>query len=839
MVRYRFLRTASAVTLAAMLSPMLAGAQQPGRFSDVRAQTRYATAINELAADGVLEGYADKTFKPGNRINRAEFLKIVIEAAFTDAEIDDLLSRVRLASFPDVDSEAWYARYVQFAMAKGIVSGYPDGTFKPDDDVNFVEASKILALAYGQKAQGGGDWYRPYVKALDGSKAIPPTVEKLDAALKRGEMAEMMWRVAKKKMNEEAQGYLNVKYASTTVNFASDDVQRAGSCEDLAAVAEEARGDQESTYYYRNGVMEGDAVAAPAPATGAKAANQSAGDDGYSRTNVQVEGVDEADIVKADGEHLYMVRGQTVKIVRAKPAASMKEIATINLAELNISPSELYVDGNILVVVGSSWTNVGRPRPMPLPMMEKMIAPDSYWNPGISKTDVRIYDVSDASSPTLVRAVAFEGSSVATRKIEDKVYLVLQQPMRWVYPMLRNEEGLLPVYDDSASKLKDEPVARCGNVAILPHVEQPEYMTVAVIPTADPDGEIKKEVVLGSAQNVYMSLQNLYVATTQWNYVWDTAGSESNETTNLFRFRVLPDGIAMQAKGSVDGTILDQFSMDEHENEFRITTTEHRWSNDGSDRSTNNLYVLNASLETVGKIEDIAPGETIYSTRFMGDRAYMVTFKKVDPFFVIDVSDGRYPKILGKLKIPGYSDYLHPYDENHVIGFGKEAVEAKEGDFAWYQGMKVAVFDVTDVADPKELHKLTIGDRGTDSAVLWNHKALLFEKDRDLLAFPVSIAKLTDAQKQQNEGSAYGSPVFQGAQVYDFNLKDGFKLRGQITHYDADAFLKAGDTYYGYGRDVERIVRVGDSLYTLSQYGVAAHAEETVKRQGMLIFSDK
>ncbi|NIP67558.1 hypothetical protein GWM83_02345, partial [Candidatus Bathyarchaeota archaeon] len=114
----------------------------------------------------------------------------------------------------------------------------------------------------------------------------------------------------------------------------------------------------------------------------------------------------------------------------------------------------------------------------------------------------------------------------------------------------------------------------------------------------------------------------------------------------------------------------------------------------------------------MGRLEDLAPGEKIYSARFMGDRGYLVTFRKVDPLFVLDLSQPTNPKVLGKLKIPGYSDYLHPYDENHIIGVGKETVAAEQGDFAWYQGVKISLFDVTDVEDPREIDKYEIGDRG-------------------------------------------------------------------------------------------------------------------------------
>ncbi|MEK7217830.1 MAG: beta-propeller domain-containing protein, partial [Patescibacteria group bacterium] len=255
--------------------------------------------------------------------------------------------------------------------------------------------------------------------------------------------------------------------------------------------------------------------------------------------------------------------------------------------------------------------------------------------------------------------------------------------------------------------------------------------------------------------------------------------------------------------------------------------------------ATNNLYVLNQSLETAGKIEDIAPGERIYSVRFLGDRAYMVTFRNTDPLFVIDTSDPRNPRILGQLKIPGYSDYLHPYDENHLIGFGKDTEEAKDRqDFAWYQGMKIAVFDVTDVSNPKEMHKEIIGDRGTDSPLLQNHKALLFERDRNLLAFPVTVYEIPASERAKSDPGSYGQPVFQGAYVYEFSLEGGFKLKGKITHVTQEQQRKMGDVWYGLGRDIQRVLRLGSSLLTVSDAMVQSNLLSDLNEEGSVEFTD-
>src|SRR3989338_2777087 len=829
----RFSAFIAATLCLAVIAPALA-------FTDVSSTTSYSTAINALQEQGLVEGYADpstssgqaRLFKPSAHINRAEFLKIVLESR---GDIADLKN-----CFPDV-KEQWFAAYVCTAKSEGIVAGYPDGTYKPEQEINFVEASKILALAYDQKIdQNSVDWYEPYARALESSSAIPPSINGLDQRLSRGEMAEMMWRLSANIQDQPTKGYINVKYPEVQINLASNTPQTAKSCADLRAFTEEAG--RTSCGYGIEGDMMMRAVPSMAPSTGTPEGRDGTlsrlSNDDYSRTNVQVEGVDEGDIVKTDGTYLYIVRNQEIRIVDATPASNLRNIATINVDDQSFSPTDLYIEGDRLIVIGSTW-DAGSP--VYRPMAESMIWPGPSHNR--SYTTVRIYDVGDRANPKLSRTVSFEGNSLSTRRIGDKLYVVVNQsPRYWGGPVplgaAVKEADLVPVIKDSAQGNATEPAVRCGSVVILPHVPSPSYLIIGVVPLNGNNGEVQRTAILGNGENVYASLDNLYVAATDWQYAWNNAAENaSQQRTRLYRFAFTNDGAQFQAQGHVPGRILNQFSMDEHENHFRIATTiDEQWmANNTSRASSNNLYILNLDMETVGSLEDLAPGEKIYSTRFLGDRAYMVTFRTIDPLFVIDTSDPRNPKILGKLKIPGYSDYLHPYDENHIIGFGKNAEVSKDGDNAWYQGMKVALFDVTDVENPKELHTITIGDRGTESPLLHNHKALLFDRERDLLAFPVNIHKISDAQKQTGDpSSAYGEPVFQGAQVYTLTLKDGFTLRGSITHYSDTDWQKAGS--YVYGKDIDRIIRIGESLYTISQWGVMSATEDTVKKEGSLSF---
>ena len=355
----------------------------------------------------------------------------------------------------------------------------------------------------------------------------------------------------------------------------------------------------------------------------------------------------------------------------------------------------------------------------------------------------------------LERTYEAEGSYIATRMIGNFVYVVSQKGA-WLY------DGVLelPAYTENGRVCQvTAPSIYYYNGTDNSYA----YTTIASVNTQDSTFPIQSETfLLGSSSTVYCSAENLYLTTSGYS------------ETGVHKIRLDNGSIEGVADGTVPGWVLNQFSMDESEGYFRIaTTTGYSWGVAAS--SKNNVYVLDPEMKVVGRLEDLAPGEQIYSARFMGDRLYMVTFKKVDPLFVIDLSEPTAPRVLGKLKIPGYSNYLHPYDENHVIGLGKEAVDAEGGDFAWYQGVKLSLFDVTDVSNPVEVAKVEIGDRGTDSPALYDHKAFLFNREMNLLVIPVLEAKVSG--QYASEANAYGDFVYQGAYVFDIST-EGISLRG-------------------------------------------------------------
>lgn len=558
---------------------------------------------------------------------------------------------------------------------------------------------------------------------------------------------------------------------------------------------------------------------------------------GFSATNVQVKGVDEADIVKTDGEYIYQVNGRRVVIFKAHPPQAMKVQKVLQFGEKDFSPAELYVDDSFLVVIGSG-ADLVYPQTAPSDKNVKIYPP-------LNEEYVKaiVYDISDKNNINKIRELELEGEYVSSRKLGPALYLVANKNIDR-YRIMEGEKPNLPGYRDSALGSKDLEMD-LNKVRYFPDCSTPNYLLTAGINLNQPAKPASVSAYLGSGEEIYVSQSALYTAISRWAYPRPLLEENSSivpvpsqANTSIYKFTLSAGTITFAAAGKVPGTILNQFSMDAYKGYLRVaTTTGQIWRQDEG-TSKNNVYVLDGALKITGKLENIAPGEKIYSARFMGDRAYMVTFKNVDPFFVIDVSSPKAPKVLGALKIPGYSDYLHPVDKNHVLGFGKDTVEEKqpggngqETSTAYYQGMKIALFDVSNVSRPVEKFKTVIGDRGTDSPLLNNHKALLFDLNKQLLAFPVTVMEV----KGNNPGAAaYGEFSFQGAYVYSFGIDEGFQLRGRITHLDKEDMQKSGSGWYESEKNIDRVLYIDDTLYTVSKEMLKANDLNALAETGKL-----
>ncbi|OGO03850.1 MAG: hypothetical protein A2Y91_00230 [Chloroflexi bacterium RBG_13_54_8] len=529
----------------------------------------------------------------------------------------------------------------------------------------------------------------------------------------------------------------------------------------------------------------------------------------YSTTNIQVEGVDEADIVKTDGEFIYLVSNNTVFIVKVYPLEEARILSKIALEE---KPEGLFINGDKLVVIHQNWGEAVVYRGE---SETKAISPEQQW---ISQTYIKVYNVANRENPVLERDVAVDGNYLGSRMVGDYAYAVISAPAFGG----DDEKVILPSIDFDGTAI-EIPASQIYYSDIADYSYS--FTNIVAVNVKDNGQEPTYETLLvGASSNIYVSLSNIYITSTVWGY-GDGSGSHR---TAIHRIHMEQDNIEYQASGEVPGSVLNQFSMDEYGDFFRIATTttnivaqiiQEGVVSDSLSRNTseNQIYILDKDLDIVGKVEGLAPGESIYSARFMGNRCYLVTFKKVDPLFVVALDDPYSPKVLGYLKVTGYSDYLHPYDETHVIGIGKETEAAEEGDFAWYQGVKISLFDVSDVENPVEIAKYEIGDRGTDSPVLRDHKAFLFDKSKNLLVLPILLAEVPQVPYTDLRSQAYGEYVWQGAYIFSISLDNGLHLEGRISHYDSDYPWTQKGYYFSSAYSVERSLYIDDVLYTISE----------------------
>jgi uncharacterized secreted protein with C-terminal beta-propeller domain len=671
---------------------------------------------------------------------------------------------------------------------------------------------------------------------------------------------------------------------------AQSKIKKFSSKEDLLAFLEARQSGQQNNFWgggiASRGLMMNSAVtdsagmgavkSLAAPMAKSEAATQASGSaDDYSKTNTQVAGVDESDIIKTDGQYIYALNRQEIIIAAAYPAEEAKIVSRLTFKG---QPQELFVSGNKLVVFGQSYGNE---------IMSKTVTdcagktdcltPDMPIMQG-QFTFINVYDISDKTKPKLERDMALEGSYVNSRLIGDYVYLLSSK-----YSYDYSPEPLpLIIRQGKVGRMAMPPVYYFD----MPY-QSYNFTTVSAFNVKDAAAQESQEVyLLSGTQNLFVSQNNIYITYTKYldenqlrmeatkqllmpklsaadqsriakvdaadeqvlspdeklskvymiigRYLMQVGQADQQkiedqikemikqkyadiskelEKTVVHKIAIDQGKVEYKTMAEVPGSVLNQFSMDEQDGYFRIATTKNRSWSSLVDQETNdsysNMYVLDQDMKQIGALENLAKGEKIYSVRFLGKRAYMVTFKQTDPLFVIDLATPTAPKILGELKIPGFSSYLHPYDENTLIGFGKDTSENEFGGVIT-GGLKLSLFDVSQVDKPVELDHYSMGDRGSDSIALTDHRAFLFSKDKNLLVVPVSLYQSAN----RNE---WGKFIFGGAAVFSVD-NNKFVLRGKIDHSDNG---QPGDNYYldgfsYYDNNVLRSLYIKDTLFTYS-----------------------
>ena len=681
----------------------------------------------------------------------------------------------------------------------------------------------------------------------------------------------------------------------------------------------------------------------------------------YSTTNIQVQGVDEPDFVKNNGEYVYIGRGDSVAIIEAYPAESADIKATI---KINGTITNMLLQDSQLIVFGieheqyySCYDCERSADSRSLDLEDEPAALKEPYYPSIPsdyrapRAFVKIYNIFDVDNIVVKKEVFYEGNYLDARMIGDYIYLIANQPLitsgeTIVMPkiayenketaILASEISFFPVQDYNyqlttifaleLDNLDKDPVhssfltgytqtlfVSTDNIYLtspkyVPYESRQERMLKdVIIPSLSGDAKEQAEKLLNEDISPYEE-ENMIQAILA-DYYNELSESEKNsfqeelieransfeedwqkemQRTVIHKIHIDADDISYIGKGEVSGSPLNQFSMDEYDGYLRIATTTDGWFRGGigvlsplasgstagiSDAepseniadetgpngkiipqpmpperiqfpepqsrvaTTNNVYVLDEKLNIVGALENLANGERIYSARFIEDRAYLVTFKQIDPLFVIDLSEPSSPKVLGELKIPGYSTYLHPFDENTIIGIGQDSAgEIDEGGFMATipAGLKIGLFDVADPSNPREIDHFIVGDRGTSSDVFYDHKAFTFDAENGLLILPISVQERAPSKAQGYPEEQFWYPTtttFQGVYVLKLSRENGIELHGTVTHLTTSEISEmekaktSRNDYYStpYESSIQRSLYINNVLYTISQRALQAN----------------
>ncbi|MEE0706837.1 MAG: beta-propeller domain-containing protein [Adlercreutzia sp.] len=436
----------------------------------------------------------------------------------------------------------------------------------------------------------------------------------------------------------------------------------------------------------------------------------------FSQTNVRTEGVDEADIAKTDGTCVYTLQdwGERIDIVKTD-AGKMQKTSSIR-APKGAAFREFFLSEDRLFAV-----------------VEQYPESENEWNP---VTSIVTYDVSDPSSPQKVTRVKQEGAYHTARLVNGYLYLFTAFNIR---PTARAE--------DSAAYIPEvgEQQVKCGNIYVPDEGEADQYLVVGSVALDDSDTVVDSAALTCRVDDVYVSTESIYAYGAVWNPsaqkddvdeaatdeidpAFSQASRGYSDRTAFCKLSYDQGKISAVGETEVPGAIDDAFSLDEYEGYTRVVTTRY----ENGEPQSSGVYVLDEHLKTVGELDNLAPGEKVYAARLMGAVGYFVTYKEVDPLFTVDLADPRHPRVVGKLKIPGFSEYLHPFGEGRLLGIGM----ATEKGGRVTQGLKLSMFDTSDPTDVRELTSFTL--EGTYWAdALYDHRAAFVDAERGLVGFSV------------------------------------------------------------------------------------------------------
>lgn len=512
-----------------------------------------------------------------------------------------------------------------------------------------------------------------------------------------------------------------------------------------------------------------------------------------SATNTQETAVDEADRLKTDGIYLYTaaINTPTINIFKAN-AGNPQLTNSLHLTDNNHHINGLYLHNQTLAAITETAQQAW--------MWDTWFAPDAWLN---QQSSLHLLDISQPETPTQNTQLTFDGKIISSRRIDNTLYLATRYTpsLSGLNPYPTNEtqaatnrqiiqqaslNDLLPDYTNNLDNSRHE-LFTAQDCFITQYSTKQSYQAsliglIAIDLTTNtpiPQGKC----FAGDTETLYASGNNLYLATTQYNYtpssttdstVSNDLNYQTNISTDIHQFS-LANGINYQGSGRIDGHLgwqqdLKPFRMSEYNDTLRVITYIGATATSQSTPARLHILQTNPDTQTLDTIATLPnnthpeplgkTGEQIYATRFLGNRAYLVTFRLTDPLYVLDLTNPNDPFIAGELQTNGYSDYLHPIGENYFLGIGKDAIVdntnlSGDGRGAWYQGVKLSLIDVTDPANPYEKQQITIGKRGTETAVSQTHHALTTLAQGNTLQTALPIRLHTNPPTYQNGDSTY------------------------------------------------------------------------------------
>ena len=465
------------------------------------------------------------------------------------------------------------------------------------------------------------------------------------------------------------------------------------------------------------------AVLESSPASQGAINNMSSAKLEYSTTNLQMAGVDESDIVKTNGSHIFMVKDGVVQVVKIDNG-KMTNVGTISpeLQSFSDQVLEMYVDGDKLILIvqqlkdgldamNTSGSTGGL---LQLKGDAAEICVDMAYNFEASyETALYIYDISNPANAKQVGRVEQDGWYKTSRKIGNIVYLFTQDTVATQFEMMKDD---LKELDDILPEVNGEAISY--DCIYLPERGY-QGLLVSSVSLDKPDAIVDNTLIMNDYVEIYVSDNAMYL--------YNSGYLSETPHTQIAKFSLKNGHISAVAAASVPGTIQDTFAINEYQGNLRVLTS--HWNVAIEDR-TNQLYILDENLKAAGKIENIAEGETIYAARYFGDLAYFITYRNIDPLFAADLSDIHNPKILGELKITGYSEYLHMWGEDKLLGIGYETDEEK----GTRKGIKLVMFDISNPAELSIIDTVVI-KTADYSPALFNYKTVLADLRKNMIGF--------------------------------------------------------------------------------------------------------